>query len=159
MERRNSFVRCLMVGVVGGLLVLGGGCGDNGISTISNVEGENIFSPNNYETRILEELGKSEWVPVIVDLNDEHNLAINYTDPEEKRIAVMEQKKKINEITIESVLLTLSNEDFRLRQKYLGDNGFSGDISNQGFAKLTKEHKVKMIYFGETQELFKKGVK
>ncbi len=79
-----------------------------------------------YEFDIIEELDKNDWVKVIVEIAEE------------------------DEILLNSILLDLSNSEFRLEKKLLGGYAFFGEVTSTGLSKLLDNPKVTLVSLSRT---------
>ncbi|MFH1376233.1 MAG: hypothetical protein ABIH25_01225 [Candidatus Woesearchaeota archaeon] len=87
-----------------------------------------------------------EWVPVIVEVKDFSNITIDYkNDPAEIQEAKDNEKRDIYKETMNSVLSTLSDEEFQLKRESEWGTFFSGNITKKGFDKLLNDQRVKKI--------------
>jgi hypothetical protein len=98
-----------------------------------------------YDAELKGQFLLNEWVYVTVDIKDTSNITTPHrTSPD--------FKEKITERTIfltnisDSVLSTLSEDEFKLKGKITSGLGFSGNITKKGFNKLLNDTRVRKIY-------------
>ncbi len=85
-------------------------------------------------------------VPVIVKVKDTTNIIISKSDTIEVQEVKDRERKSILNMTSNSVLATLSEENFQLDGKLVSGRGFYGNITKEGFNKLLKDTRVKKIH-------------
>ncbi len=74
-----------------------------------------------YESEILGEFNKTEWVSVMVDLYSQNITIVN------------------------QLLFNLTEDEFKLEKKLLGNEGFSGNITKEGLENLLNNPNVRLI--------------
>ena len=95
------------------------------------------------ETDVLKQLNKTKWVEVSVRLRDTSGIII--TGTKEERIELSKQRDEWFEPFIDKVLITLSEDEFKLIRE--STDGFSGSIAKKGLDKLIKDERVEAVYF------------
>ena len=98
-----------------------------------------------YESEIVDGFEDSGLVSVIVEIKDITNITISRNDPVELQNMKDEERKKILSNITNSVLLTLSEDEFKIRNKE--SHFFSGNITEKGFDKLILDERIGNIYF------------
>ena len=88
---------------------------------------------------ILEALKTSDFVDVIVWLKDNEFTSPEYQDNLDKKRAEISKMQN-------DVLSRLSEDEFKLKQRYSVTNGFFGSVSEIGFGKLLADLNVEEIY-------------
>ncbi len=109
--------------------------GGGGASNESNYTAE-------YDPEILDAFDNKTWVSVLVRLADNSNITI--TGTKEERRAISRQRDEWFKPVIDEVLATLSETEFKLSSKRF--DGFSGEITKEGFTKLLKDERVGVIH-------------
>ena len=93
------------------------------------------------EAKIYEELTLEEKARVVVMLKENLAVVARKLDKEEFEI----EKEKIKEKQ-DKVLLALSKQDFKLKNKYKTISAFSGLVTKNGIKKLENHPDVEMVY-------------
>jgi len=97
---------------------------------------EQIISEGRKESKFLKIIDDRTWVHISVDVRDTSNVIISY---KEDSIEVQEmkdrQKEEIIGGIIDSVLSTLSEDEFKVKNTRVGFSGFSGNITEEGMAR------------------------
>ena len=88
----------------------------------------------------------SKWVHVMVDVKDFSNITFSKEDLNEEFEEKINERKNILSNLSDSVLLTLSNDEFKLGGKLTSGRAFYGNITKEGFDKLLKDERVRKIY-------------
>jgi len=115
---------------------------------IVSAEGVGISDYNvSYDSELIGQFFLSDWVHVTVDVKDFSNIIIDYKeDSVEVQTIKDNQRWDTYRNTSDSVLSTLSENEFQLKQKSEFGSFFSGNITKEGFEKLLKDERVKKIY-------------
>jgi len=106
-----------------------------GIMQVNMISAEILVSDAGveYESEILKAFKDQTWVYVTVDIKDTSNITIFY---KEDSIEVQEMKDKQRDGIIggiiDSVLSTLSEDEFKVKNTRVGFSGFSGNITEEG---------------------------
>lgn len=123
-----------------------------GLFLVSFVSASNLLvgtsdSGVQYDKEILGQFLISDWVHVTIKVHDFSNIIIDYQeDSVEVQTEKDNQRWDVYRNTSESVLSTLSEEEFQLKSKSEFGRSFSGNITKEGFDKLLQDERVKHIY-------------
>lgn len=98
-----------------------------------------------YDGELIGQFLLSEWVPVTIDIKDTTNINIPRKDSSDFESKINQRKVIMINLT-NSVLSTLSGEEFQLKRNSEFGGFFSGNITKEGFDKLLKDGRVKKIY-------------
>src|SRR3989344_4799369 len=99
-----------------------------------------------YDNELNSQFSVNKWIPVTIKIKDITNITPLKSDSiEVQESKDFERKAILNNIT-DSILLTLSEDEFQLEGKFPLGNGFYGNITKQGFEKLLGDEKIKNIY-------------
>ena len=123
-----------------------------GLFLINFIHASEIISDSEvkYDSEVFEILKSSKWAPIIVEVKDITNVSVSYKDSVEVQEAKDKERKIILENITDSILSTLSKDEFILKRKSLLGDGFSGNITKEGFEKLLTNPNVKKVYFSGT---------
>jgi len=102
-----------------------------------------------YEKKILNELENSKWIDVIIKVKDFSNITISGKDSIEIQKVKDQQRNKIFNDVTNSILLTLSEEDFRYKDRTISGRTFFGYVTEEGFNKLLNNSNIRAIYLEE----------
>src|SRR3989344_2132234 len=91
-------------------------------------------------------LGKEVLIPITVKIKDITNITPLKSDSIEVQESKDFERKAILDNITDSILLTLSEDEFQLEGKFPLGNGFYGNITKQGFEKLLGDERIKNIY-------------
>lgn len=111
---------------------LGGG-------TVKNNETNNTIL--SIDPEIYGAFNESEWVSVIVRLEDKSG--INVTGTKQERRELLRQRDEWFKPVIDEVLAILNENEFKLQAKL--STGFGGEITREGFDKLVNNSVVERI--------------
>jgi len=121
---------------------------------LTNIEKEH-FRQGNLEAIPKKE---NEWVYVTIYVKDFSNVAIDYNkDSMDTQITKDNQKWIVYRATSETILSTLSMDEFQLRRKSNFGISISGNITKRGLAKLLEDQRVRKIYAKKEFEKFLDG--
>jgi hypothetical protein len=85
-------------------------------------------------------------VPVMVDIVDTSGIIVSKEDP----VEIQEEKDREKYLVLsdisDSVLSTLSEEEFELDGKFISGKGFYGNVTKDGFNELLKDSRVEKIH-------------
>ena len=99
-----------------------------------------------YDNELNSQFSVNKWIPVTIKIKDITNITPLKSDSiEVQESKDFERKAILNNIT-DSILLTLSEDEFQLEGKFPLGNGFYGNITKQGFEKLLGDERIKNIY-------------
>jgi hypothetical protein len=98
-----------------------------------------------YDSELASQFFFHKWVHVTVDINDTSNIIIPDRNSPNFESKIKQKTETLMSIS-DSVLLTLSKEEFQFEEKLISGRGFSGNITKEGFNKLLNDERVRKIY-------------
>ncbi len=122
-----------------------------GIFVISVVQANNetnqINIPLPYiDQEILESFENSTWVEIMVGIRDNTGINISQSDTKEQQTAKKMAKKAIFDPIIDAILSNLTEEEFNLKVRFLSGSQFYGEITKEGFDKISNNSNIAEIY-------------
>ncbi len=99
-----------------------------------------------YDKKLIVQFLVNKWVHITIKIHDVSNITISKDDSIEVQTTKDNERISILNNISDSILLTFSEDEFKLEGKFPIGNGFYGDITKEGFEKLLKDSRVKKIY-------------
>ena len=130
-----------------------------GYSAYSQENNISSLSDKKIDEKIMSQLQTDYKVPVIVMLEDTHNVfdrssnspQQDYSDFREyKKMVESQQNKILNKLNVQERNIlsnTVSNDNFILKIKFSAINGFAGNVTKNGLNILESDSSVKKVYF------------
>jgi len=87
-----------------------------------------------------------EFIPVIIKIKDTSNIFITKNDSIEIQNTKDKRRKEILDDISNSVLSSLSKENFQLEGMFSLGNGFYGEVNRKGFEELLGDNRIEKIY-------------
>ena len=107
-----------------------------------------------YDSEIWDSFRKYPLVDVIIKVKDFSNITISSKDSQEVQISKDKQRNEIFNNITDSVLLTLSKDEFIYKDRTISGRTSFGYITEKGFNKLLNNSNVKAIYIEKYIPLF-----
>ena len=101
------------------------------------------------DSYFLEIVNNKTWIDVIIKVKDFSNITISGKDSIEIQKVKDQQRNKIFNDVTNSILLTLSEEDFRYKDRTISGRTFFGYVTEEGFNKLLNNSNIRAIYLEE----------